>query len=382
MKGKVNFRAFAKWSYRLLLYGFALYGLGMCATYLAVKMKWTNVGGVVDRNNPYFEVIQDRQTDQKAPISGSRQDVVILKRIMILEKFFPKNARTILSVYKTPGQESVALRMLDAADLRMKNSKQYREAMKGLVKSEQKKKNESNLYEWMNLPEWEAFKAAVIKDKNVIDSVAEQVGVQPRLIIACLAGEQMRLFNSSRESYKQYMEPLKVLAMESNFSYGVTGIKEFTAKRIEDNLVNKNSPFYLGEAYENLFQYDSLDVEEVEANKWNDTLEIRLKRLVQFKNHYYSYLYTALYLKQIKTQWEKAGYSIAERPEILATLFNLGFNKSIPNPNPKVGGSRYKIGDTYYSFGAVAYEFFYSGELIEIYPFWPKSFDWKPLERE
>ena len=86
-------------------------------------------------------------------------------------------------------------------------------------------------------------------------------------------------------------------------------------------------------------------------------------------------MYTALFLREIKTQWEKAGYPIDDRPEILASLFNLGFQRSKPKPNPAVGGSVYKIKDTDYTFGSVAYEFFYSGELADVFPYKKKSFE-------
>lgn len=377
MKAKKSLRFLGKWGLRFLIYGFALYGFTMSVTYLAVKFKWTNVGGVVDENNPYFEVIQERKISKKDPEAGSLQDVATLKRILVLEQYFPENAKKILTVYKTKGQAHLATRMLDAVDLRLHSSPKYKEDMKKLVEELRVKKTQENLYDWMNLPEWKAFKEAVAKDKAVLDSVAEVSGVEARLVVACLAGEQMRLFNSSRESYKRYMEPLKVLAMESNFSFGVTGVKGFTAQKIESNLKNPNSPFYLGASYETVLDFDSLQTEQLESNAWNDTLEVRLKRLVQFDNHYYSYLYTALYLKQIKTQWEKAGFDISDRPEILATLFNLGFHKSVPHAKPQVGGARYKIGEKFYSFGGVAYEFFYSGELLEVFPYQVQSFDWE-----
>ena len=184
----------------------------------------------------------------------------------------------------------------------------------------------------------------------------------------------MRLFNSNRERFKSYLEPLKKLGMGATFSYGVAGIKDFTAAKIERNLKDKKSPFYLGEPYEKLLDYDSL-TETIEQNKFNDTLSLRLKRLVQFNNHYYSYLYTALFIKQIRTQWQKSGFDIDNRPEIFASLFNLGFQKSIPKSNPKVGGAIYEIGGKSYTFGAIAYEFFYSGELQTIFPFQKKCFD-------
>jgi hypothetical protein len=54
--------------------------------------------------------------------------------------------------------------------------------------------------------------------------------------------------------------------------------------------------------------------------------------------------------------------------DILATLWNLGFEKSAPNANPQSGGSTMEIGDHSWSFGALANEFYQSDELVEIFP--------------
>ena len=69
------------------------------------------------------------------------------------------------------------------------------------------------------------------------------------------------------------------------------------------------------------------------------------------------------------TQWKNAGFDISNRPEIIGTLFNVGFPQSKPNANPKVGGSTVVIGQNKYSFGRLSYEFFYSGELVEAFPY-------------
>ena len=79
-------------------------------------------------------------------------------------------------------------------------------------------------------------------------------------------------------------------------------------------------------------------------------------------------------MKQIKTQWEKAGYPIADRPEILASLFNLGYQKSQPKRNPGVGGSVFKVNDAEYTFGSVAFEFYFSGELAKEFPYTKERF--------
>ena len=218
----------------------------------------------------------------------------------------------------------------------------------------------------MNISEWQDFKIAVAKDKKLIDSVQNLTGVESRLIVACLVGEQIRLFNSKREAYKKWIGPLKILTVESQFSLGVTGIKEQTAMDIEKNLHDPKSVYYLGDKYVHLLDF-----------KTDNPKAERVNRLVDYKNHFYSYIYAAIFVKQVKIQWEKAGYPIDNRPEILATLFNVGYPQSEPKKHPKVGGSTIKIHEKPHSFGAVAYEFYYSGELYDLFPFKEKKFDFK-----
>jgi hypothetical protein len=264
------------------------------------------------------------------------------------------------------------LRMIDAAELHLQNNKAYLLEVAEYNKKLASKSNTDStgsIYEWMNIAEWTDFKFAVAKDKAIIDSVAKQTGVEPRLIVSVLVGEQIRLFNSKREAYKKWIGPLKILSVETKFSLGVTGIKDFTAKRIEAYIKDSTSKFYLGKAYEHLldFSTDSVDRE-------------RFQRLTSYKSHYYSYMYAALFMKQMKVQWEKAGFPIDERPEILATLFNVGYEQSQPKSNPRVGGSSITINEKIYSFGSIAYEFYYSGELFDLFPFKTKKFDWNAIQ--
>jgi hypothetical protein len=44
-----------------------------------------------------------------------------------------------------------------------------------------------------------------------------------------------------------------------------------------------------------------------------------------------------------------------------------------------VGGSTIKIKDKAYTFGAVAYQFYYSGELFDLFPFERRKFDWEDI---
>ena len=153
-----------------------------------------------------------------------------------------------MHAYKNSDDDREVLLMLDAADIQLKKNKYYMSQLYKLkyeLKKERKIRMES-IYDWMNISEWQDFKIAVAKDTHLIDSVAKVTGVEARLIVACLVGEQIRLFNSNREAYKKWIGPLKVLSVESQFSFGVTGIKEHTAQKIEGYLKNPSSEYYLG----------------------------------------------------------------------------------------------------------------------------------------
>jgi hypothetical protein len=215
----------------------------------------------------------------------------------------------------------------------------------------------STTYRWLATPEWVVLKVALVKDREPILKASALAQVSPRLLVSMLVVEQLRLYNSDREVYKQVFAPLKILGVQSKFSWGIMGLKEETAKQIEANLKDSSSPYYLGPNYEHLLDFTTTD----------QTSE-RFNRLVDQHNHYYSYLYSALGLKQLMAQWQRAGYNINDRPEILATLFNLGFAKSVPKAEPQVGGAEIEIGEAKYSFGGLAFEFYYSSELIDIFP--------------
>lgn len=206
-------------------------------------------------------------------------------------------------------------------------------------------------------PEWIAFRQAVAKDKMMIEQVSKETGISSRILIALLVPEQMRLFHSNRPIFKQIFEPLKILGSQSQFSWGIFGIKDETARAVEDHLRDINSPFYLGKQFEDAldFKTDAPDQE-------------RFARIIDEHDHTYGYYYVALYLAQMNKQWEDAGFPIANRPEILATLWNLGFEKSRPNADPQSGGSSIEIVGTTYSFGTLAGLFYYSDEMVEIFP--------------
>ena len=361
--------------YLIALYGFALYGFFLVGTFLAMKFNFTNDGGSVDVNNRYYQQIHDKY-NQSFKIDSSNTAFYrneILSRIHLLNEYYPKNANAIMDAWSNSKDDKLALQMLAAVDLKLMNNKTYQEQLKAIINKKKMSEKATNLsaFDWTNIVEWKYFKEAVAKDKKYIDSAAKVAGVEPRYIVACLVGEQVRLFNSRRERFKSLVAPLKTLALETNHSYGVTGIKENTAKNIEFYLKDSTSKYYIGKDYENVLDYDST---VNYRNKHNDTNSVRIQRLVQYKDHYYSYLYAGLFIRQIDMQWKRAGFPIDDRPEIFASLFNLGYVKSVPKKNPSVGGSNFKIRDQEYTFGSVAYEFYYSGEMSDLFPYQKEKF--------
>lgn len=212
-------------------------------------------------------------------------------------------------------------------------------------------------FEPKNTEEWIVFEQAVIKDKEIITKAANKTDISPRLLVANLAVEQLRLFFTSRDVYKQVFAPLKILGVQSQFSWGVMGIKPETAKKIEENSKNPSSAFYPGIEYEHLLDF-----------KTNDHDKERFDRMTDQHLRYYSYLYGAVYIKELLSQWQKAGFDISKKPEIISTLYNIGFERSIPNAKPQVGGAAIEIASTTYSFGGLARDFYNSNELIDIFP--------------
>jgi hypothetical protein len=212
--------------------------------------------------------------------------------------------------------------------------------------------------EWNETVQWIVVRDALVKDAPIINRITEETGVSARMIVASVVPEQIRFFADNREVFKRYFEPLKILVSLSKFSLGVSGIKQDTAVQIENYAVSTTSDFYPGPEMRALIAYpEGVDHDQELFN-----------RLTDEKDHYYSYLYTALYLKEITMQWKKAGYDVANRPDVLVTLFNLGFAASEPKPEPRVAGSQIIQGGQKYTFGYLGTLFYNSDELLEIFP--------------
>ncbi len=332
----------------ILLVLFALAGAAIIGAWGLYQTGITNNRGAVDKNYRYLMSVSEIKNLKDANLTQEQLDeqwALQLERLAELAHRYPVNSRLILNAAVVSDDPLIIDRMVAALSI-------YTDS------SDQAQPCNVNAIPWMSEPAWPALKEAILRDSALINEAARLTGVEPRLIVGCLIGEQIRLFNSKREMFKKYLGPVKVLSVQSQFSYGVNGIKDFTAEAVEEHLMDPTSEYYMGPAYEHLLDFET---DDHETERYN--------RLVDYRNHLYSYIYTGCILHQTMLQWRRAGYDISDRPDLLFTLFNVGFSQSVPKPNPVPGGSHIKVGDRDYTFGAIGFDFYYSGELAQAFPF-------------
>ncbi len=358
---------------KIIVYGFALAGFGIIAAWAIFQLGLTNNNGRIDKNNRYLMEISEMnngsQSNKEETVDNSQLALDYYK-IMCISRFYPRNANLILEALNSGCNPKIIEQMIRAVELHIASKHDIDKEYKKLTQQgEEVLAHKSNAHQndnaiaWMNSSQWEALKDAILMEKPTIDSAAAVAGIEPRLIVCTLIGEQIRLYNTNREVFKSYLGPVKVLVTETKFSMGVTGIKEPTAMRIERYLRKPESPFYINEKFEDVLAFETE----------NDSLE-RITRLTDNTNHYYSYLYAGIMLHQFKKQWERAGFNIANNAGILATLFNLGFDLSVPKAAPEIGGAQITIHGTPYTFGGLAFDFYFSGEMMDAFPYYDVKF--------
>ena len=354
--------------FQVFVHLFALVGFAVLGAWAFYEMGFTKNRGGVDSNNRYLAdyKVQTALLDSSKLFEDNMESYL---NLVALSRFYPTNAHLIVDAERYNERPDGVHQMIYAANMYLQEgdtAQQYQQMvreLKSVLDKYPSKPSRDHLVPWMNELAWPALKEAILKDKEVIVEAARMTGVEPRLIVSCLVGEQIRLFNSKREMYKQYLGPVKVLSVQSQFSYGVNGIKEHTARAVEEHLKDSTSEFYMGKRYENLLDFRT-DNHEME----------RYNRLVDYRNHLYSYIYTGCILHQTMLQWKRAGYDISDRPDILCTLFNVGFSQSHPHGAPRCGGSHISVDGKLYTFGAIGFDFYYSGDLAAAFPYWKKRF--------
>lgn len=362
---------------KFIIHCFAAFGFCVVIFFGLHALGAFNVGGSVDKRNDLFMkthkdfekqdtggvIIPLANTQNNNEITQQQNSLspkVILCKISASSDKYPTSSDRVLKAYQTTNNTQLVDGMLYAlttSDQELASEFKKCESRNSEFYGSDQQTGEA--VKWLDSAEWNVLRTAFTRDSEVINKVAKELDISPRLLITPIIGEQLRFFTSARSTFKNYLEPAKQFIYLSKFSYGLAGMKPETAERIEQNLKNQNSPFYLGEKYESILDYP----EGVDPN-----IE-RINRIDNKKDHYYVYLYVGLYLKQFEAQWKKAGYPVDGRPEILATLYNLGHNRSIPKAKPDAGGAVITIDNISYTFGGLAYDFYWSGEMQELFPY-------------
>lgn len=360
--------------FKFIVYLFAIIGFVLTAGYFGVKYGLTDVEGSKDENNNKYEnfaLSDEYNLEVESDIYEKEiAEKKMLCAIDVVSGYGADDAKRILDIYDSYKDQLLIKKMLFAVEVRLGGSDYYnkiRSCQSSAIYNQYstsylkiklaKQDGNTSIFPWSKSEEWGVVKAAILKDEEQIQRAAKEAGVDPRIILSVCLVEQFRLYNTQREFYEQFFKPLEILGNANKMAWGVMSIKEATAIKIENNLKDINSDYYLGSEYEDLLDFDI-----------DDKNKQRYDRLTDEKNHYYSYLYGSLYLKQIMTQWSKKGYNISSRPEILGTLFNLGFGKSEPKSNPAVGGTNINISGVNYTFGSLAHELYFSGEMEDEFP--------------
>lgn len=279
-----------------------------------------------------------------------------MKNILIKVLYIIVIIFALIGLFLTLGYLAVLLHLTDTQGI-VDNQNQAFQASGTTTSIVASSTDNLNASTWEGIPEWTTLSEAMTKDTGLIIHVSNVTGVPPRLIAAQLVAEQLRLYTSEREVYKEFFAPLKILGTQSQFSLGILGFKEDTAIAVENNLKDPTSQYYPGQSYEHLLDFSTTDVNTE-----------RFNRLTDDHYYYYDYLYAALYIKEVETQWMNAGFDISNNIGVISTLYNIGFAHSNPNANPQVGGAEIDIASSTWSFGSLAASFYNSNELLEELP--------------
>lgn len=370
-------RKFGKLTFMTIFSGFALIGFLLTSLFIASLFHLTDTSGEKDSSSYILNSIaQKLHMGNKAVLDDSTniqttsldtsltKKITLLCKLHVLEQYAPSNAAVVYKAYTTTNSDALLTNMISAAEFHLLTNKDYvsesKKCMSDISANQAENSLSSpNLFTWSDDSDtWNVLTKAILKDRGDIQKAASASGIEARMLATPLFVEQWRAYTSERELFKNLLKPLQALATSTNFSLGTMNIKEDVAIQIENNLKNSHSPYYLGPKFEHLLDF-----------KTANTHAERFQRLANYTHHYYSYLYAGLYLAEIEKQWQNAGYDIHDRPEIVATLFNIGFKNSHPKPNPSVGGAVIRVNGIPYTFGKLAYDFYYSGQLMDAFPY-------------
>jgi hypothetical protein len=206
---------------------------------------------------------------------------------------------------------------------------------------------------------------------NILSNLASRISeaarlfrVPPRYIAATMYAELR--FNAKIVDQIQQSRMLRDYVMQDGIgSIGPAQMKPYVAVDIERFLHNSQSPFYLGKEFET-----ALPLTSPIGTSWKEIDKTARNNLWERLTGPEEVFYVAAQLRMFAVRWQTARErqlqlgvglegptTIANRVDVLATLYNLGFPGFAPKPNPKSN-----------NFGINAMQFYNSDKLLNLLP--------------
>ena len=119
-----------------------------------MQLGFTKEAGKIDQNDRIFNEIKDKynQSFKKDTSSFAKKDFDIYQRIIILNRYCPKNAAYIMNALTESKNDVEARRMLDAVEMYLFKNKRYRAEISKYRKSKYKnlpKTIKGSVFDWM-----------------------------------------------------------------------------------------------------------------------------------------------------------------------------------------------------------------------------------------
>jgi len=154
---------------------------------------------------------------------------------------------------------------------------------------------------------------------EIIKTSAERLDIDPRLLASIIYAEKrvnVTLVDSFEDVYAY---------LGHNSSIGLAQIRVNTAKWIIDSAKDTSSDYFIERQYHRWLPNYKSDGEVIRLLKQDST----------------NCLLAAFHIRQIMRRWERAGFDISSRPEIITTLYTYGLvnrdtgEEIIPHGKPK-----------------------------------------------
>lgn len=177
---------------------------------------------------------------------------------------------------------------------------------------------------------------------EIIQNSAEKLEISPRLLASIIYTEK-RINITLVDSYEDIYAYLG-----ANSSIGLAQIRLNTGKWIIDSVKDSTSDYYIEKRY----------------HHWLPVYPGRSDLIRLLKQDTPNCILAAFHIKQIIRRWQKDGYDISQRPDIVVTLYTYGLTdretgKEItPHENPKSN-----------FLGTIAINFYKSSKLQNEFPF-------------